>query len=97
DFHWMELSITDNGLVEPILLEELHEGRSPDMLAPSALDTPPGLHMNICQSLMKQIGGEFNLYRLEDGRILSRLLLAIANDGPDSADKIPPPPDRRFT
>ncbi|MGB3496495.1 MAG: GAF domain-containing protein, partial [Elainellaceae cyanobacterium] len=42
DFHWMELSITDNGLVEPILLEELHEGRSPDMLAPSALDTPPG-------------------------------------------------------
>ncbi len=97
DFHWLELSITDNGVIEPVLLEELHEGRSPDLLAPSALDAPPGLHLTICQSLMKQIGGEFNLYRLEDGRILSRLLLAIANDGPDPANKIPPPPDRRFT
>lgn len=97
DFHWMELSITDNGEVEPVLLEELHEGRSPDLLAPSALDTPPGLHLTICQSLMKQIGGEFNLYRLEDGRTLSRLLLAIANDGPESSGKTPPPPDRRFT
>jgi hypothetical protein len=93
----MELSITDSGMVETLMLEELHEGRSTDLLAPSALDTPPGLHMNICQSLMQQIGGEFNLYRLEDGRILSRLLLAIANDGPDAPSRPAPPKDRRFT
>lgn len=97
DFHWMELSITDNGAVESVLLEELHDGRSPDLLNPSALDTPPGLHLTICQSLMQQIGGEFNLYRLEDGRTLSRLLLAIANDGPDSPHRTAPPKDRRFT
>ncbi len=80
DFHWLELSITDHGTIEPRLLEELHEGRSEDLLAPSALESPPGLHIAICQSLMQELGGECTLYRLEDGRTLSRLLLAIAPD-----------------
>jgi len=79
DARWLEISITDNGMVEPLLLEELHSGRPIDWLAPSILDQPPGLHLAICQALMIQLGGEFNLYRLEDGRILSRLLLAIAS------------------
>jgi len=78
DARWLEISITDNGMVEPLLLEEMHSGRPSDWLAPSILDQPPGLHLAICQALMTQLGGEFNLYRLEDGRILSRLLLAIA-------------------
>lgn len=82
DFHWIELSITDNGVIDQRLLEELHTGRSEDLLAPSALDHPPGLHLAICQSLMQQIGGEFNLYRLEDGRVLSRLILPIATGVP---------------
>jgi len=78
DTHWLEISITDNGTVEALLLEELHNGRPTDLLAPSILGQPPGLHLSICQVLMTQLGGEFNLYRLEDGRILSRVLLAIA-------------------
>ncbi len=82
DFHWLELSITDNGVVDQRLLEELHTGRSEDLLAPSTLDRPPGLHLAICQSLMQQIGGEFNLYRLEDGRTLSRLIVSIATGVP---------------
>lgn len=77
DTRWLEISITDNGSVEPLLLEELHSGRPLDWLAPSILDQPPGLHLAICQALMTQLGGEFNLYKLEDGRILSRLLLPI--------------------
>ncbi|MBE9098869.1 GAF domain-containing protein [Vacuolonema iberomarrocanum] len=78
DAHWLEISITDNGMVEPLLLEELTNGRPADWLAPSILDRPPGLHLAICQTLMAQLNGEFNLFQLEDGRILSRLLLPIA-------------------
>lgn len=97
DFHWLELSITDHGVVETRLLEELHEGRSEDLLAPSALESPPGLNLSICQTLIQQLGGEFNLFRLEDGRMLSRLLLAIATDGTAPPKRPPPPKDRRFT
>ncbi len=78
DSHWLELSITDSGNVEPRLLTELETGRSLDLLAPSTLDQPPGQHLYICQALMKQIGGELNLYKLEDSRILSRLVLPLA-------------------
>jgi GAF domain-containing protein len=78
DARWIELSITDSGVIEQRLLEDLEVGRTGDLLAPSLLDQPPGLHLAICQSLMQHIGGEFSLYKLEDGRILSRLLIPIA-------------------
>lgn len=83
DNRWFELSITDNGRIEPQLLTDLEEGQSVDLLAPSTLDQPPGLNLIICQSLMQQIGGEFNLYKLEDGRILSRLVLPLAPNSPN--------------
>jgi signal transduction histidine kinase len=82
DSQWLEISVTDNGIVEPRMVEELHIGRPEDLLAPSTLDQPPGLHLSICQSLMQQLGGEFNLYKLEDGRILSRLIVQIAGTAP---------------
>ncbi|GAB4381150.1 MAG: GAF domain-containing protein [Elainellaceae cyanobacterium] len=78
DPRWLELSVTDNGVIEQRLIDELQVGRSGDLLAPSTLDQPPGLHLAICQSLMQKLGGEFNLYKLEDGRILSRLIIPIA-------------------
>lgn len=78
DTTWLELSVTDNGVIEPRLVEELNQGRVDDLLAPSTLDMPPGLHFAICQALMKQIGGEFSIYKLEDGRILSRLIIPLA-------------------
>lgn len=73
----LELSITDLGQIDPYLISELQAGRSVDLLVKSRLDRPPGLHLLICQSLMRYLGGDFNLYQLEDGRILSRLLLPI--------------------
>jgi GAF domain-containing protein len=77
DTRWFELSITDSGQVESHLFTELETGRM-DWLAPSILDHPPGLHLLICQALMNQVGGEFNFYKLEDGRNTSRLILPIA-------------------
>ncbi|GAP97289.1 GAF domain-containing sensor histidine kinase [Leptolyngbya sp. NIES-2104] len=77
DVEWMEIAITDDGTIEPRLIEELEAGRAVDLLAPTTLDKPPGLHLAICQALMQQMGSEFNLYKLDDGRIMSRLVLPI--------------------
>ena len=82
---WMELSITDNGDCDPALLEELKAGGSTDVLTPSALDEPPGLHLAICKGLLDQLGGDVSFSRLEDGRIHSRLLLPLAQPDSDGA------------
>ena len=73
----LELSITYNGAIEPQLLTELHDNRPKDVLAPSNLDQPPGLHLLICQNLMQALGGELNFYQLPDNRVVSRLLLTL--------------------
>lgn len=75
---WLELSITDNGHCPAALLKELKAAAPTDILAPSLLDEPPGLHLTICQTLLDQLGGEVSFSRLEDGRIHSRLLLPLA-------------------
>ncbi|HTL89959.1 MAG TPA: GAF domain-containing protein, partial [Leptolyngbya sp.] len=77
DAQWIEIAITDEGTIEPRLIEDLEAGRAIDLLAPSTLDKAPGLHLAICQSLMQQMGAEFNLFKLDDGRIMSRLVLPI--------------------
>lgn len=82
DRTWVEISITDSGTLDIQLIEELHEGRPEDVLAPSTLDDPPGLHFTICQTLMQQMGGEFNLFKLDDDRLLSRVLVPIASNTP---------------
>jgi GAF domain-containing protein len=74
----LELSITDNGTIDPQLVTELKQ-RLTDELAPSTLNQPPGLHLRICQSLVQQIGGQLKFYQVEDGRVLTRLLLPIVN------------------
>lgn len=81
---WLELSITDQGRLEPQLIEELHQGRPMDWLATSMLDKPPGLHFAICQAMIKRLGGEFNVYALDDGRILSQMTLRIDRRSPTS-------------
>jgi hypothetical protein len=81
DRNWLELSITDDGDVSKQLIKELKNGRPDDILVPSLLDTPPGLHFSICQSLMQQIEGDFSLQKLDDGRTMSRVVLAVAGKG----------------
>lgn len=90
DGQWLELSVTDNGAIEPRLLEELAQGRPSDWLAPSTLEKPPGLHLVICQAVMQQLGSEFHLYRLEDGRNLSRLVISIAANAPVRPSSLEP-------
>lgn len=77
----MELAITDDGDVPRQLLKDLEHGRPDDILVPSLLDVPPGLHFSICKTLMQQVGGEFTLQKLDDGRIMSRIVLAMTNKG----------------
>ncbi|MGB3312252.1 MAG: GAF domain-containing protein [Nodosilinea sp.] len=75
---WVELSVTDDGQCSPRLLEELSLSQPLDVLAPSALDSPPGLHLAICKLLIDQLGGEISFSTLDDGRTHSRVLLPLA-------------------
>ncbi|WGV27076.1 GAF domain-containing protein [Halotia branconii] len=78
DDQFLELSITDNGIIEPQLLAALDHNTPKDVLVPSFLNQPPGLHLLICQNLMQQLAGELQFYQLPDQRIVSRLLLPLA-------------------
>ncbi|MGB3294026.1 MAG: GAF domain-containing protein, partial [Phormidesmis sp.] len=78
DDGWLEISITDSGTVLPVILQELAQGHPPDLLSPSTLQRPENSHLWVCQSLMQQLGGEFTLAQMEDGRTLSRVILPLA-------------------
>ncbi|WP_413174544.1 GAF domain-containing protein [Anabaena azotica] len=78
DERLLEISITDNGLVDQQLLAELNDHISNDVLAASHLNQPPGLHLLICRKLIKQLGGELQIYQLPDNRVVSRLILPLA-------------------
>ena len=76
----LELSISDSGQVDPRLFRAYETGRSLDLLAPSLLDRPPGLHLLVYDRIMRQMGGSFNFYTVEDGRVVSQLLIPIASN-----------------
>ncbi|MGF1959205.1 MAG: GAF domain-containing protein [Aulosira sp. DedVER01a] len=75
----LDISITDSGPIEALLLEALNQDQPKDVLAVSSLDEPPGLHLLICKNLMRQMKGELHFYQLPDNRVVSRLLLQLAN------------------
>lgn len=74
---WLELSITDDGDVDDIIIQALPQGYRQDHLADSPLDRPPGLNLAICRSLMQRLGGEFLLERLDDNRIRSSVMFPM--------------------
>ncbi|MGB3299961.1 MAG: ATP-binding protein, partial [Phormidesmis sp.] len=78
DEYWLEVSITDEGIVEPRVIQELAQGEPADLLSPSTLQQPHNSHLWVCQLLMQQLGGEFTLLQMEDGRSLSRIMLPLA-------------------
>jgi GAF domain-containing protein len=80
DQRWVEIAITDNGTIEPRLLQDLEGGQPLDPLAPSLLNQPPGLHLAICKELLRAMGAELTVSRLEDGRIMTRLMLPAAQN-----------------
>ncbi len=79
DNKWLELSITDNGEIDPQMLAELKMGFLPDLLAPSTLVTPPGKHLIICQRIIQQMGGRFSMELLDKGSVVTRLILPLAS------------------
>ena len=84
DERFLEVSITDNGIIDAQVLQELHPDTPKDLLAFSNLNQPPGLHLLICQNLMQKLGGELQIYQLPDNRVVSRLLLPLTR-GNDSS------------
>ncbi len=78
---FVELSVTDSGEVSPRILGAFQPAilSAPrdkrDALAASPLDRPPGLELIIFERLMRQMGGDFLIEKIEDGRIVSRLLV----------------------
>ena len=77
----LELSITDDGRLDPTLLHHLHQGPG-DPLRPSPLEQPPGLTLWMCQQLLLGLGGELAFSLLPDGRTHSRCLLPLADPSP---------------
>lgn len=80
DERWLEVSITDEGSVAPQVLQELEQGTPIDLLSPSTLYEPENSHLWACQALMQQLGGEFTLSQMEDGRTLSRVVMPINSE-----------------
>ncbi|MTJ51430.1 GAF domain-containing protein [Anabaena sp. UHCC 0253] len=75
----LEISITDNGSIEPQLLAEFNQAQFSNTFSTSHISQPPGLHLVICKKMMQQLGGELQLYQLPDKRVVSRLLLPLAS------------------
>ena len=78
--HWLEVAITDHGHINPRLVSDLQQQPHRDWLAPSTLDQPPGCHFNACHHLVQKLGGRMQLSQLEDGRVLSRLILQLDHE-----------------
>lgn len=78
DERLLEVSITDHGTIDPDLLALLNENTLNDVLDFTHLNQPPGLHLLICQNVIKQLGGELQIYQVPDNRVVSRLILPLA-------------------
>ncbi len=72
----LEFSITDNGMLDPLLLAALQpDADSADPVLQAVLEENPGLSLRLSQALIQQMGGAFEIQSLEDGRTVSRLLI----------------------
>jgi len=80
DNNYLEVSITDHGIIEPQLLAELSQYQSLDPLFTPQLNQPPGLHLVICKRIIKQLGGELHIYQSHDQKVVSRLVLPLASN-----------------
>ena len=83
DPRWVEVAITDDGTIEPRLIKELEAAQPIDPLAPSLLNQPPGMHLAICKEVLRVMGAQLTLTQLDDGRIMTRLMLPAAQMGRD--------------
>lgn len=75
---FLEVAITDNGQLDPQLVQELRSLPDQENLSPSRSDRRQGRYLQACQTLVTKLGGQMRLSRLEDGRTISRLIFPLA-------------------
>ncbi len=75
--NWVELSITDQGRLNPYLVQALSNSDGLNLSNNAMLQDSPGVHFKVCRSLVESWKGRFELAQLEDGRALSRLILPL--------------------
>lgn len=84
DPEFLELSVTDSGELDARLLAAFQpavlgsgDRDNRDFLTVSPLDRLPGLEFAIFERILRQMGGDFLIERIEDGRLVSRLLVPL--------------------
>lgn len=80
DDRYLELSITDNGVIAPEILVEINQPYN-NLLFSKSKNERTGLHLVICKNMIQQLGGELHLYQLPDKRFVSRLILPFVFQG----------------
>jgi signal transduction histidine kinase len=78
--NWVEISVTDQGLLNPQLVNAIqtHSTQAPLSEGEVILDSLLGRHFKVCQALVERFGGKMELAQLEDGRSLSRIVLPLS-------------------
>jgi hypothetical protein len=82
----LELAITDSGVIDTHLIEIFHRCLNPQQtynlasLTPPELDRPPGIYLTVYHRIMTAMGGYFNLDAIDDGRVVTRLLIPLIED-----------------
>jgi GAF domain-containing protein len=86
DPSWVEVAVTDGGAMAEALMEELNQGGElPASLRPQGLELSGEResHWNllICKTVLKPMGGDLSIVKLDDGRLVSRLMFPSAETG----------------
>ncbi|TAF51075.1 MAG: GAF domain-containing protein [Oscillatoriales cyanobacterium] len=82
----LELAITDSGVIDTHLIEIFHRSLNPQQtynlasLTTPELDRPPGIYLTVYHRIMTAMGGYFNLDAIDDGRVVTRLLIPLIED-----------------
>jgi GAF domain-containing protein len=82
----LELAITDSGVIDLHLIETFqrfldnHNTYNFASLTTPELDRPPGIHLTVYHRVMTAMGGHFYLDAIDDGRVVTRLLIPLIED-----------------
>ncbi len=75
----IEISITDSGTIDAQLLADLNYNQMVNIIYPKHISQPLTFNLVVCQQLIQKMGGELQVNQLADNRIMSSLLLPLAN------------------
>lgn len=74
----LEITVTDNGFIDPLLMRSLQpDADLNDIAILATLERSPGLQLHLCGKLLDTLGGSLTFVPLDDGRVMSQLLLPL--------------------